>query len=411
MATKQLLVDLDFKGNEIKNVLVHRLASAPTDPKAGQIYYDTAMKKFRYYDGTNWINGTNITAKNKKADSTGNYGVFSNVNGDEWVFRNIKGATGGKITITLTAEGEIEIDANISKDDVGLGNVTNDKQVKASEKGVADGVATLGSDGKVPAVQLPSYVDDVIEFEKQFATPAGMIVGKLYYNTSTKKFIEATSATAGTNINPESGKIYIDKSTDKQYRWSGSGLSVISETLALGETASTAFAGDKGKEAYDHISDTTKHITEEERTKWNKAPADTDVTLADPTATNTQISAGTGTIKARLQAIINQLAGVFAKFSITTGHDHDGVNSKKVSFTKLTDTSSVVQKYVATGITGATGTITAAIHKCGTTPQVSFLMNGEDIILGYVVNATGDISWSSNKAFVAGDVIKIIVQG
>jgi len=51
----------------------------------------------------------------------------------------------------------------VTKAQVGLGSVTNDAQVKRSEMGVASGVATLGTDGKVPTSQLPSYVDDTIE--------------------------------------------------------------------------------------------------------------------------------------------------------------------------------------------------------------------------------------------------------
>lgn len=109
---------------------------------------------------------------------------------------------------------------------VGLGNVTNDKQVKASEKGVAGGVATLGDDGKVPTAQLPSYVDDVLEFDTKSAFP----------NTG------------------ESGKIYVDKSTNKTYRWSGSAYVEISASLALGETSSTAYAGDKGKTTTDNVN-------------------------------------------------------------------------------------------------------------------------------------------------------------
>ena len=49
-----------------------------------------------------------------------------------------------------------------SKSEVGLGNVTNDAQVKRTEMGVANGIATLGSDGKVPASQLPSGVGPTV---------------------------------------------------------------------------------------------------------------------------------------------------------------------------------------------------------------------------------------------------------
>lgn len=91
--------------------------------------------------------------------------------------------------------------------------------VPNSSKGVANGVATLDDSGKVPSSQLPSYVDDVIEYASQSGFPE----------------------------TGESGKIYIALDTNKTYRWSGSNYVEISESLALGETTSTAYPGDKGK--------------------------------------------------------------------------------------------------------------------------------------------------------------------
>ena len=96
--------------------------------------------------------------------------------------------------------------------------------LKSSQLGAANGIASLGSDGKVPSSQLPSYVDDVVEYSSTSAFP-----------------------TTG-----QSGKIYVDTSTNKTYRWGGSAYVEISASLALGETSSTAYYGDKGKIAYDH---------------------------------------------------------------------------------------------------------------------------------------------------------------
>lgn len=110
-------------------------------------------------------------------------------------------------------------DVNISPANIGLGNVTNHAQVKRTEMGVANGVATLGADGKVPSGQLPSYVDDVLEYENKASLPA----------------------------KGETGKIYVTKDTNLTYRWSGTSYVEISSSLALGETSSTAYAGDKGK--------------------------------------------------------------------------------------------------------------------------------------------------------------------
>ena len=114
----------------------------------------------------------------------------------------------------------------VTKEQIGLGEVTNDAQVKRSEMGVAGGVATLDPDGKVPSSQLPSYVDDVIEVATLDELP-----------------------TTG-----EAGKIYVTKDTNLTYRWSGSKYVEISASLALGETSSTAYAGDKGKATTDSLN-------------------------------------------------------------------------------------------------------------------------------------------------------------
>ena len=87
--------------------------------------------------------------------------------------------------------------------------------------GTANGIAQLDASGKVPSAQLPSYVDDVLEFYSKDAFP----------NTG------------------ESGKIYIAIDTNKSYRWGGSGYGEISSSLALGSTSSTAFPGDRGAAA------------------------------------------------------------------------------------------------------------------------------------------------------------------
>lgn len=100
--------------------------------------------------------------------------------------------------------------------------------IPASQKGAASGVAELDSSGKVPSAQLPSYVDDVVEFASRDSFP-------------------------GTG---EDGKIYIAEDTNLTYRWSGTQYVEISPSLALGETSSTAYRGDRGKIAYDHSQTT-----------------------------------------------------------------------------------------------------------------------------------------------------------
>lgn len=100
------------------------------------------------------------------------------------------------------------------------------KYVPLTQKGANNGVATLDSTGKVPTSQLPSYVDDVIEYASKANFPA----------------------------TGEEGKIYIAKDTNLTYRWGGTAYVEISPSLALGETSSTAYAGDKGKANADNIA-------------------------------------------------------------------------------------------------------------------------------------------------------------
>lgn len=96
-------------------------------------------------------------------------------------------------------------------------------KIPTTEKGVANGVATLGADGKVPSEQLPSYVDDVIEG---------------YYNEG--KFYKETEHT--NEIAGEQGKIYTDLHTEKIYRWSGTTFVSISNPLDIA-TVEEAKAG------------------------------------------------------------------------------------------------------------------------------------------------------------------------
>jgi len=133
----------------------------------------------------------------------------------------------GKVDKTTTVNGHaLSGNVSVTKSDVGLGNVTNDAQVKRSEMGVASGVATLDSAGKVPSSQLPSYVDDVVEYDTKSAFPA----------------------------TGEGGKIYVDKSNDTSWRWSGSTYTQIKGDLTIGTTSGTAADGGIANTHYNNTS-------------------------------------------------------------------------------------------------------------------------------------------------------------
>jgi len=172
---------------------------------------------------------------------------------------------GGQTKKSTAAAVETLVKTGLTASDVGLGNVANERQYSANyppptptpaeigavptgrtvngkalsaditldaedvgaiptaEKGAAGGVAELDENGRIPTAQLPSYVDDVQEYASISAFPA----------------------------TGESGKIYVALDTNLTYRWSGTAYVEISPSLALGETSSTAYRGDRGKAAYD----------------------------------------------------------------------------------------------------------------------------------------------------------------
>lgn len=137
----------------------------------------------------------------------------------------------------IKSGGDIFVDSN-GNVSVDVANALGYTPLNSALKGTSNGLAELDSNGKIPTSQLPSYVDDVIEG---------------YYNNN--KFYKESTYT--TEINSEAGKIYVDLSSNKTYRWSGSGYVVISETLALGTTSGTAYRGDYGNTAYLHSQKTS----------------------------------------------------------------------------------------------------------------------------------------------------------
>ena len=129
---------------------------------------------------------------------------------------------------TLTRLTSLESGSATSITTTGTGNaitsITKSGTVITANKG--SNFAELGADGFVLTSQLPSYVDDVLEFATLSNFP-----------------------TTG-----ESGKIYVATNTNLTYRWTGTTYVEISKSLALGTSSSTAYRGDHGLFAYDHAN-------------------------------------------------------------------------------------------------------------------------------------------------------------
>lgn len=125
------------------------------------------------------------------------------------------------------------ISADVTEDDLaGKADVNHSHSATDITSGTLDkarlpSIPASKLEGTIPTDNLPSFVDDVLE--------------------GTLSTFPATG---------ETGKIYVDTTTNETYRWSGSKYVEISASLALGETSSTAYRGDRGKVAYDHTTRT-----------------------------------------------------------------------------------------------------------------------------------------------------------
>ena len=340
----QYLSNIDLNKNELQNARVQNLATAPSNPVGGQIYFNTTDHTGYIYDGTKWrdiaqivdlstkqdtlVSGTNIktingssvlgsgdlvidtggtytagegiSISNSNAISVINplpehlylytysisYGTKTQIENDDifkklcykiasspWecilylynggnsedIDNSVKNTLGAyhKTSYTTGSDGTITAiftqmnnSASFSStgNQVGIGgcnlstiqivipldaeplhtsdvtiNVGSDinysvptyseltNYIPKSEKGSANGVATLDGNGKVPSSQLPSYVDDVVE---------GYYYNGQFYTDSAHTQL----------ITPETGKIYVDLNTNKTYRWGGTTYVEISQS-------------------------------------------------------------------------------------------------------------------------------------------------------------------------------------
>ena len=208
----------------------------------------------------------------------------------------------------------------------------------ALDAGSADGVAELDGTGKVPAAQLPSFVDDVVEAANFAALP-------------------------GTG---EAGKIYVTIDDGKTYRWSGSAYAEISASLALGETSTTAYRGDRGKTAYDHsqLTSGNPHSTTkvdvglgnvDDTAQVAKATIDAKGDLLVGTADNTVARVAVGANDTVLTADSAQAGGVkwaapSGTYVTQTEFDEQGPSGRELAVAEST-----VQQTGITSITDLTG--------------------------------------------------------
>ena len=209
--------------------------------------------------------------------------------------------------------------------------------IPATDKGANNGVATLDSAGKIPSSQLPGSVDEIIE-------------GYLYDG----KFYEDSAHT--TEIPGEASKIYVDLSTNKTYRYSGSAFVEISESLALGETSSTAYRGDYGAAAYAHSQVTTgnpHNVTKSDVGLGNvgnfkavSTEASQGLTSTEQENARTNIGAGTSSFSGSYTDLTDKpTLGSAAALDVATSGDASTTEVVKGDDSRLTDARNAADVY------------------------------------------------------------------
>ena len=152
----------------------------------------------------------------------------------------------------------------LAKEDVGLGNVDNVKQIPATEKGAANGVVPLNADGKIDSAYLDGQQSPVQGVDGTYTTsslPGSPTEGMFIYTSDDKKFREYNGSEWEV-VEPKQDTLYNFRSNPPSgdsgrvnilYRWDGAQLAEVSSTISIGEVTGTAYDGGKGKENRDAI--------------------------------------------------------------------------------------------------------------------------------------------------------------
>ena len=251
------------------------LAGFPATGETGKIYVAKDTNKTYRWGGTAYVYITSGAVDSV----SGRTGVItlnkadvglSTVDNTADSGKNVLSAT--KLTTPRTINGTaFDGSANIT-----INAVDGTARIPVSEKGTANGVATLDASGIIPTTQLPSYVGDVLEFLNL----------------------------AGFPVTGETGKIYVAKDTNKTYRWGGTAYVYITsgavDSVSGRTGVITLTKSDVGLGAVDNTADTTKNVLSATKLTTartiNNVPFDgsANITITDATKENS-ITAGTST--------------------------------------------------------------------------------------------------------------------
>lgn len=348
------------------------------------------------------------TALNSKVDKVAGKSLLS----DTEITRLTGISTNANKVIDSTTNGNILIDGvetnvythpigtnphNTTKTDIGLSNVDNtsdlnkpvstatqlvlDGKINTSQKGVANGVAQLDSNGTVPSSQLPSYVNDILEYTSNALFP-----------------------TIG-----ESGKIYLNTTSNLTYRWSGTVYAEVSPSIALGETSSTAYAGDKGKATTDkvdgHIGNTTNphNVTKAQVGLGNVDNVNTNGQTPTYTvaSTNTTLTSGEtlttafGKIAKAISSLIAHLADTVSHITSTERTNWNSASANNHTHSNKTTLDNTTASYTTAEQAKLSGIANNANNY--TLPVASTAIGGVKSGTDITIDTSGNVSINDNS--------------
>ena len=333
--------------------------------------------------GTNikTVNGTSILGSGNidttQATISGNAGTATKLQ----IARNIAG-------ISFDGSADINIPfVNLSSKPTTLSGYGITDAINVSAKGVANGVATLNASGVIPSIQLPSFVDDVLEYTTLASFP----------------------------VTGETGKIYVDLTTNKTYRWSGSTYIYITsgavDSVAGKTGVVTLNKADVGLGSVDNTADSVKNVLS--ATKLTTArtingvsfDGSANITIADSTkepsitaGTTAQYWRGDKTWATMPTSLPASDVSAWAKAAIKPTYTYSEVGAPSTTGANASGTWGIN----ITGNSATTGGLPIATGRNNAANQIVRTDGDGYLQVGYINSSNGNEKNNTNCAYVWG---------